>query len=258
MYWNNYGMWKGRLIMKRIGLFISLCLIAVSLAGCCFHSYVEATCSRPAQCKKCGSQQGDTLPHIWIEADCVNPVRCEVCSTTKGTALGHTWNPATCEEAKYCEMCGTHEGVPLGHNWVEETATSPHMCTNCGLMDPMALPENGAIISGERLTWGCTLTIHSSTQKHCYVKMKDASKTEVLSFFVRAGHTAEIYVPSGHYYVYFSYGDDWFGPQYVFGPKTSYGMDDELTDYTQYCWEYTLIPSANGNFSETPISADEF
>lgn len=83
-------------------------------------------------------------------------------------------------------------------------------------------------------------------------------KTDVLSFLARAGHTVEIYVPSGHYYAYFSYGDDWFGPQYVFGPKTAYGMDDELADYTQYSWEYTLIPSVSGNFSETPISADEF
>lgn len=77
-------------------------------------------------------------------------------------------------------------------------------------------------------------------------------------FFVPAGRTVEAPVPSGYFYVYFAYGTDWYGPEYIFGPETRYTKDDELSDYVNYTWEYTLYPSYNGNFSETPVDPEDF
>ena len=140
----------------------------------------------------------------------------------------------------------------------EGTDTVPAKCTGCGFMVPLDLPENGQIFIGEKRSWGCTLTVKCSSSQSCYVKMKDANHNDVLSFFVRAGQRAEVYVPSGHYYVYFAHGVDWYGSEYLFGEETSYSMDDELTDYVNYSWSYDLVPSYNGNFSDTPIDASQF
>ena len=102
------------------------------------------------------------------------------------------------------------------------------------------------------------LTIRSASGESCYIKLKDSAGNDVFSFFVRAGDSITVAVPSGYFYVFFAYGDEWYGPESLFGPDTTYGKDDELCDFENYTWEYTLYPTYDGNFSETPISADEF
>ena len=120
------------------------------------------------------------------------------------------------------------------------------------------MPANGQVFVGKNSYCGSELTIHGSTTQSCYIKLKDANKNDVYSFFVPAGETTVAPVPTGYYYVYFAYGTDWYGPEYVFGSGTTYAKDDELCDFTNYTWEYTLYPIQDGNFSETPIKADEF
>lgn len=221
--------------MKKTAIFMACLLVACMLTGCCIiHDWQSATCEKPGTCSKCGE--------------------------TKGVATGHNWTiqSATCTEDKSCTNCGKIEERATGHRWKEATETSPRMCTNCNEMYPLELPENGQVFIGKDAVCDSRLTIRSSTTNSCYIKLKDSNGEDVYSFFVRAGETVRADVPGGSYYVYFAYGDDWYGTEYIFGPETTYAKDDEICDFSKYTFEYTLYPSYGGNFSETPISGSDF
>ncbi len=206
------------------------------------------------------SKMGRLFPcsHIWTEATCTSPKTCSKCGETEGVPLGHSWQEADCTTARHCTQCGKTSGSPLGHDWLEETDTAPQMCKRCGEMVPKELPENGEVFIGENLYRYSGLTILSSSAQSYYIKMKDRDGVDVFSFFVRAGETVTIDVPGGYYQVFFACGNDWYGTEYLFGNETAYSKDDEILDFSNYTWQYTLYPVTNGNFQETEISADEF
>lgn len=133
--------------------------------------------------------------------------------------------------------------------------------TTDSYLTPMEEPYSG--YSGEIFTGyddydGSELTIKSSGSESYVVKLKDIYDDEVMSFYVRAGDTVTVGVPAEEMYVYFASGAMWYGMDDLFGNETSYSMDDELKDFENYTYEYTLYPVSNGNFSETPIAAEEF
>ncbi len=244
---------------KTIAIILTSLILMTVLSGCFHqHTWEDANCLNPKTCLGCGETEGTAPGYTWEDATCDAPKRCRVCWEKQGEALGHSWGSATCTDPAICANCGLTDGVPTEHVWTEAGPDTPAMCQNCNEMVPLDLPANGQIFIGNKLSWGCTLTVKCSGDQSCYVKMKDADRNDVLSFFVRAGQKAEVFVPSGHYYVYFAHGVDWYGSTYLFGKDTTYSMDEELTDYVSYSWEYDLVPSYNGNFSDTPIDASQF
>lgn len=124
---------------------------------------------------------------------------------------------------------------------------------------PKSMPASGTIISGQKYS-GSTLTIKSDSSSACVVSLKTVNSEERMAFFVRAGDTVTVNVPSEKLYAYFAYGTTWYGygEGLMFGDNTSYSKDDEVLDFTQYTFEYTLYPTYNGNFTETPSDEDEF
>ena len=126
-------------------------------------------------------------------------------------------------------------------------------------LTPVAEPVSGTILSGSEVYNGSQITINASSGSACVVKLKTRSGTERISFYVRAGDTVTVGVPAEHLYVYFATGDTWYGKTELFGSKTRYSKDDDLRYFEKgRSWTYTLYPVSNGNFSETPIDADEF
>ncbi len=196
--------------------------------------------------------------HNWKEATCTEPETCTICGKTMGDPLGHDWENATCTQPKTCKRCGETMGSAYGHEWIKETETTPKMCSRCGEMVPKALPETGEIITGRNLGGRSTITIKSSAEESYYIKLKDTSGQDVMSFFVRAGESTTVYVPERKLQVFFACGQDWYGPTYLFGDETAYSKDDDFVDFSQYTITYTLYPVTNGNFTETEISPDEF
>jgi hypothetical protein len=125
-------------------------------------------------------------------------------------------------------------------------------------LTPVSEPQSGAILSGTAVYDGSEITITASGGESCVVKLKTRFGTERMSFYVRAGDTVTVGVPAEYLYVYFASGDTWYGTTYLFGEKTNYSMDDQICDFTEYTWKYTLYPVSNGNFSQTPIDEDKF
>lgn len=119
-------------------------------------------------------------------------------------------------------------------------------------------PQSGYILEGKEYFNGSELTIHASGGESCVVKLKTPQGITMISFYVRAGDTVTVGVPARKMYVYFASGDTWYGSDSLFGEETSYSKDSKLCNFEDYTWEYTLYSVNNGNFSETPIDADEF
>lgn len=46
-----------------------------------------------------------TCYHSWEDATCTKPKTCSICEKTKREALGHKWNDATCTEPQTCSVC---------------------------------------------------------------------------------------------------------------------------------------------------------
>lgn len=129
--------------MKRIVSFLMCLMLVLPMVGCAKakeeieeithkHKWVEADCTSPKTCSKCGETKGEPLGHTWVEADCTTPKTCSVCGATEGEALGHTWVDADCTTAKTCSVCGATEGEPAGHAWVDADCTTPKTCSVCG------------------------------------------------------------------------------------------------------------------------------
>jgi len=103
---------------KKIALALALLImLSLALTGCCLnHEWVEATCTEPKTCSKCGETEGEALGHTWTDATCTAPKTCSVCAETEGEALGHTegdWETvetATLIQAgsqrQLCSVCG--------------------------------------------------------------------------------------------------------------------------------------------------------
>lgn len=129
--------------MKRIFATILTAILLVMLVGCeCKHEWVDADCSNPKTCAKCGETEGEKLGHDWIDENCTAPKTCSRCAKTKGEALGHDWIDATCDTAKTCARCGEIEGEALGHNWLDATTEDPRTCSLCGLTEGYPLSPN--------------------------------------------------------------------------------------------------------------------
>ena len=139
-----------------------------------------------------------------------------------------------------------------------DVVVPPNITTTENYLIPKTQPLNGEILSGYDDYNGSEITIKSSSNEAYVVKLKDVYNDEIMSFYVRAGATVTIGVPAEEMYVYFASGNVWYGMDDLFGDSTSYSMDDELKDFENYTYEYTLYTVSNGNFSETPIDAEDF
>lgn len=104
--------------MKKLFCCILLIVLLSSLlAGCCLsHEWMEATCTAPRTCTKCGEIEGEKLNHVWVEATCTVPKTCSDCGETEGVPLEHSWKDSTCTRPKTCSNCNLTEGEARGHN----------------------------------------------------------------------------------------------------------------------------------------------
>lgn len=146
--------------------------------------------------------------------------------------------------------------VNLSKSNTESETTSP--TTTQPVTFQISEPRSGYILEGKEYFNESELTIHASGGESCVVKLKTRSGVTRLSFYVRAGDTVTIGVPCEKLYVYFASGDTWYGRYNLFGEYTSYSKDSTICNFEKYTMSYTLYPVSDGNFSETPINADEF
>ena len=125
-------------------------------------------------------------------------------------------------------------------------------------LTPVDEPVSGELLSGSWHSDGSKITVSVDSGNSYVVKLKTRSGVERMSFYVRAGDTVTVNVPSERLYVFFASGDTWYGQRYLFGENTRYTKDENACDFSKYSRTYTLYPVTDGNFSETPIDAKDF
>lgn len=139
-----------------------------------------------------------------------------------------------------------------------KTSTPISNTTQTSNLKPAVEPSSGVLLESSVADCPSSLTISASSGSSCVVKVKYPSGSTALSFYVRAGETVTVSVPASNLQVYFASGETWYGIKNLFGPNTYYSMDDDILDFANYTYEYTLYPVTNGNFSQTPIDASDF
>ena len=110
-------------------------------------------------------------------------------------------------------------------------------------------PASGTVLSGYAPKDGSEITVSVAPTQSCVVMLLDDSDRTLLSFFVRSGDTVTVDVPAEKMYVQFASGETWYGEELLFGKNTTYTKDDELTDFTQYTWEYEFDPLSDTDFA---------
>lgn len=124
-------------------------------------------------------------------------------------------------------------------------------------LTPQDEPDSGMVLDGSE--WGDSrISVSASSNGSAYVKVLNPDGSTQATFFVRAGETGAIEVPSGTYDVHFAQGKTWYGPEDRFGSKTAYGKDDgvELPYGTEI--QYSLTLTTFGNFSMDHLSEEDF
>lgn len=125
-------------------------------------------------------------------------------------------------------------------------------------LTPVSEPMSGQILSGYENHSGSEITVSASNSESCIVKLKTSSGIERLSFYVRAGDTVTVGVPSEYLYVYFASGNTWYGDKHLFGEDTDYQMVKNTRDFVDYTWSFTLYEVRDGNLSLKTIDKDDF
>ena len=78
----------------------------------------------------------DALGHDWIDATCTEPKTCDRCGETEGTALGHNWATEWSSNADNhwhaCTRCDAKDGEGAHNPGAPATETTPQICTDCG------------------------------------------------------------------------------------------------------------------------------
>lgn len=124
-------------------------------------------------------------------------------------------------------------------------------------LTPKTLPQNGKVLNGSEGGYA-GVKVTASYGENAYVKVKDAQGKTVVGFFVRAGSTAQVYVPEGTYTVQFAMGDTWYGKKKCFGSKTAYGQDEGVSLGYGDLITYTLQKTTSGNFSMQSLDESQF
>lgn len=178
-----------------------------------------------------------------------------VSPTTSDQSTGSAEADAILEKYGVTQVRGSESTIPTSDGseadkFIEKWTGGPTSYTP---------PVSGTILSGKEY-YGSEITVKADGKSHYVVSLRNSSGIERMSFFVRAGHTVTVGVPSEYLYVYFASGNVWYGygEGLMFGEDTVYSKDDDLLDFTNYTYEYTLYPVYNGNFSQTPCDESEF
>jgi hypothetical protein len=77
--------------------------------------------------------------------------------------------------------------------------------------------------------------------------------------FVYPGETVMVEIPSGEYWLYYTYGQTWYGFENKFGPAASRSRTEVSDQFEDgYYWSYTLYAVADGNISTETVLSENY
>lgn len=141
-------------------------------------------------------------------------------------------------------------------------ATSPPRIISLG---PLNRPDNGYIFEEPGEEALAPLSILTQGENDYYIVLDPLNNAvwNKMSFYVRGGQSAKVFVPLGDYEIYYATGSAWYGLDDLFGSDTLYRKCDDTFEFYEdgdsyQGWTLTLYPQPNGNLDTETISANEF
>lgn len=130
-------------------------------------------------------------------------------------------------------------------------------------LTPELPPPNGTILYENGAERVAPLSIETTGTSRYLVKLKDASGSDIFSFFVWGGHSVEVDVPLGTYTLVYASGETWYGESGLFGEETYCARVKDLFDFYRegdYVngWTVELYPQTGGNLRTEEIAISEF
>ncbi len=160
------------------------------------------------------------------------------------------WMGYTSEAAS--KSTGHDSGAKVQNDQKLEKETPPNSGTR---LFPLFISED---------TETAPFSVITGDEGYYFIKLKDpqTSRDEFI-LFVHGGHSVTTEVPLGDYYLYYAYGDTWYGTNDLFGPETVYNKSDDLFNFYEedgYVngWTVELYLQNNGNMDTIEIGEDEF
>ena len=126
------------------------------------------------------------------------------------------------------------------------------------------LPDDGEVKSFTDQDRIAPFEIKAAAGSHYLVKLADAaSHAAVMTIFVKGGSTIRVDVPLGTYELKYAAGEQWYGYEQLFGPRTGYSKADttlifKRTGNQVSGYSVTLYAVPGGNLSTKRIDAGEF
>lgn len=130
---------------------------------------------------------------------------------------------------------------------------------------PAVKPYNGKLLLGPLNEGVAPFSVSAPLSSDCYVRLHSYARSDNdVAFYVQAGHEAEVLVPLGTYYLYYSTGSTWYGKDadnnMVFGSDTRWYKADDMfvfyaDAYTYYGHSVSLYSVLNGNLETDPVAA---
>ena len=116
------------------------CTTAIKCADCgtvttaaeAAHTGGTATCTKKAECAKCGKEYGDLAKHTYTRPDCSVDSICSVCNQVAVPAGQHTGGTATCQAKAKCQDCGQEYGELGACAGGTATCKEKAKCATCG------------------------------------------------------------------------------------------------------------------------------
>jgi DnaJ-domain-containing protein 1 len=127
------------------------------------------------------------------------------------------------------------------------------------------LPQNGDVTRYDSRACVAPLEIVTrGPHTHYFLKICDwHSDAPIATIFIRGGESCETMMPLGTYRIKYATGSKWYGPEYLFGAKTTYQRAEAQFEFkrdargvTGYTVE--LFAHVNGNLQSATISPKDW
>ena len=119
--------------------------------------------------------------------------------------------------------------------------------------------ENGKVLKEPADSKDSHIDITGADDYSSYFYFKSKTKSaNDMSFLIKQGETATIYVPCDKFEVYQAAGKTWYGSNILFGPQTVYAKDDQEYEFDSSSYWTLKLGVQNGNISSDPIDSFEF
>lgn len=183
----------------------------------------------------------------WIKLEESNVTNLPVRDEAK-TKSGISWENV--EEPQH-DSVGKVNSQNSGFDADKFMVVSPHGTT----------PPNDAFwIKEPKYRCDSILKINTSKDASYVVKIVDPYNGEVIMmFYLPAGISQEIDVPSGTFEIRYTSGTEWFGDDEMFGDKGTYAKADQTFCFSDGSgYELTLYRVRNGNLHTSKIRKEDF